>query len=71
MFRVHEYPANHAGSFLAGFSGFVSLANYTFSKNLSDAPDFRSPMFESAAPQDNSNLRRKRDSPAMCVIVSL
>ena len=32
------------------------LANYTYSKNLSDAPDFRSPMFESAAPQNNSNL---------------
>lgn len=36
--------------------GLTFLANYTFSKNLSDAPDFRSPMFESAAPQDNSNL---------------
>ena len=36
--------------------GWTFLANYTYSKNLSDAPDFRSPMFESAAPQDNSNL---------------
>ena len=36
--------------------GWTFLANYTFSKNLSDAPDFRSPMFESAAPQDNSRL---------------
>jgi carboxypeptidase family protein len=36
--------------------GLTFLANYTFAKNLSDAPDFRSPMFESAAPQDNSNL---------------
>jgi hypothetical protein len=36
--------------------GWTFLANYTFSKNLSDAPDFRSPMFESAAPQNNSNL---------------
>jgi len=36
--------------------GWTVLANYTFSKNLSDAPDFRSPMFESAAPQNNSNL---------------
>jgi hypothetical protein len=35
---------------------WTMLANYTFAKNLSDAPDFRSPMFESAAPQDNSNL---------------
>jgi hypothetical protein len=40
--------------------GFTFLANYTFSKNLSDAPDFRSPMFESAAPQDNSNLRLEK-----------
>jgi len=36
--------------------GLTFLANYTFAKNLSDAPDFRSPMFESAVPQDNSNL---------------
>src|SRR6266403_798603 len=36
--------------------GWTMLANYTFAKNLSDAPDFRSPMFESAAPQNNSDL---------------
>jgi len=36
--------------------GLTFLANYTWSKNLSDAPDFRSPMFESAIPQNNSNL---------------
>jgi len=36
--------------------GWTLLANYTYAKNLSDAPDFRSPMFESAIPQDNSNL---------------
>jgi hypothetical protein len=36
--------------------GFTLLANYTWAKSLSDAPDFRSPMFESAIPQDNSNL---------------
>jgi len=36
--------------------GWTFLANYTFARNLSDAPDFRSPMFESAAPQNNSNL---------------
>jgi len=40
--------------------GWTFLANYTYGKNLSDAPDFRSPMFESAAPQDNSNLRREK-----------
>src|SRR6266481_2103811 len=40
--------------------GWTFLANYTFAKNLSDAPDFRSPMFESAAPQNNSNLRAEK-----------
>jgi hypothetical protein len=40
--------------------GFTLLANYTWSKNLSDAPDFRSPMFESAIPQDNSNLAAEK-----------
>lgn len=40
--------------------GWTFLANYTFGKNLSDAPDFRSPMFESAAPQDNSSLRLEK-----------
>jgi hypothetical protein len=36
--------------------GWSFLANYTFAKNLSDSPDFRSPMFESSIPQNNSNL---------------
>lgn len=36
--------------------GFTFLTNYTFSKSLSDAPDFRSPMFESVAPQNNLRL---------------
>ena len=36
--------------------GLSLLANYTFSKNLTNAPDFRSPMDESAIPQNNSNL---------------
>jgi hypothetical protein len=40
--------------------GWTFLANYTFSKNLSDAPDFRSPMFESAAPQNNADLRAEK-----------
>jgi hypothetical protein len=37
-------------------SGLSLLANYTYAKNLSNAPDFRSPMFEAAIPQDNNNL---------------
>lgn len=40
--------------------GWTMLANYTFAKNLSDAPDFRSPMFESAAPQNNSDLAAEK-----------
>lgn len=40
--------------------GLSLLANYTFAKSLSDAPDFRSPMFESAIPQDNNNLRGEK-----------
>ncbi len=40
--------------------GLSLLANYTYSKNLSDAPDFRSPMDESAIPQNNSNLRAEK-----------
>ena len=40
--------------------GWTFLANYTFAKNLSDAPDFRSPMFESAAPQNNANLKLEK-----------
>ncbi len=40
--------------------GWTLLANYTFAKNLSDAPDFRSPMFEAAIPQNNSNLEAEK-----------
>ncbi len=41
-------------------AGLSLLANYTFSKDLSDAPDFRSPMFESTVAEDNSNLRAEK-----------
>jgi len=40
--------------------GLSFLANYAFSKNLSDAPDFRSPMFESSIPQNNSDLAAEK-----------
>ncbi|HYM78297.1 MAG TPA: carboxypeptidase regulatory-like domain-containing protein [Candidatus Dormibacteraeota bacterium] len=40
--------------------GLSFLANYTFAKNLTDAPDFRSPMDESAIPQNDSNLAAER-----------
>ncbi len=41
-------------------AGLSLLANYTFAKNLSDAPDFRSPMFESSVPQNSSNLAAEK-----------
>jgi hypothetical protein len=40
--------------------GFTFLANYTWAKNLSDAPDFRSPMFESSIPQNNNDLAAEK-----------
>jgi hypothetical protein len=40
--------------------GLTFLANYTWAKDLSDAPDFRSPMFESSIPQNNNNLAAER-----------
>jgi hypothetical protein len=40
--------------------GISLLANYTFAKNLSNAPDFRSPMDEATIPQNNSNLSAEK-----------
>jgi hypothetical protein len=40
--------------------GLSLLANYTYSKNLSTAPDFRSPMFEAAIPQNNNDLNAEK-----------
>ena len=40
--------------------GLTFLANYTWAKDLSDAPDFRSPMFESSIPQNNNDLEAER-----------
>src|SRR5581483_8038572 len=42
--------------------GLTLLANYTYAKNLSDAPDFRSPMFESAISQNNNDLTAEKGS---------
>jgi len=36
------------------------LGNYTWSKSLSDAPDFRSPMFEATIPQNNNDLEAEK-----------
>ena len=40
--------------------GLRLLANYTLAKNLTNAPDFRSPMDESAIPQNNSDLAAEK-----------
>jgi hypothetical protein len=40
--------------------GFTFLANYTWAKDLTDAPDFRSPMFESSIPQNNNDLAAEK-----------
>lgn len=40
--------------------GLSFLANYTYAKNLTNAPDFRSPMDEAAIPQNNSNLNAEK-----------
>jgi hypothetical protein len=40
--------------------GLSFLANYTFAKNLTNAPDFRSPMDESSIPQNNNDLNAEK-----------
>jgi hypothetical protein len=40
--------------------GLSLLANYTFAKALENAPDFRSPMFEAAIPQNDNDLNAER-----------
>ena len=40
--------------------GLSLLANYTYAKNLTNAPDFRSPMFESSIPQNNNDLNSEK-----------
>ena len=41
-------------------NGLSFLANYTFAKSLENAPDFRSPMFEAAIPQNNNDLNAEK-----------
>ena len=40
--------------------GFSILANYTFSKSLDTAPDFRSPNHEAVIPQNDNNLAAEK-----------
>jgi hypothetical protein len=41
-------------------NGLSFLANYTYAKSLENAPDFRSPMFEAATPQNNDDLAAEK-----------
>ena len=41
-------------------NGLSLLANYTWAKSLTNAPDFRSPMWESSVAQNNSNLEAEK-----------
>jgi hypothetical protein len=41
-------------------SGLSLLANYTWAKSLTNAPDFRSPMWESSVAQNNSDLEAEK-----------
>jgi hypothetical protein len=40
--------------------GLSFLANYTYAKNLTNAPDFRSPMDESSIPQNDNDLTAEK-----------
>ena len=54
------YEAGYVNVRRRFFHGLTFLGNYTWSKNLSDAPDFRSPMFEASIPQDNNDLAAEK-----------
>jgi hypothetical protein len=54
------YDAGYVNLRRQAVKGLSFLANYTWSKSLSNAPDFRSPMFEAAIPQDNNNLAAEK-----------
>jgi len=47
--------------------GLTFLANYTWSKSLTDAPDFRSAMMQPAIPQNNSDLKAEKGLNGMNV----
>ena len=50
--------------------GLSFLANYTYAKNLTNAPDFRSPMDEASIPQNNMTSKPKKVRAVMCAIAS-
>ncbi|HEY6412564.1 MAG TPA: carboxypeptidase regulatory-like domain-containing protein [Edaphobacter sp.] len=54
------YDAGYVNVRRRAVKGLSFLANYTWSKSLSNAPDFRSPMFEAAIPQNNNDLAAEK-----------
>jgi hypothetical protein len=54
------YDAGYANVRRRFSRGWTFLANYTFAKSLTDAPDFRSPMFEASIPQNNLDLSAEK-----------
>jgi len=54
------YDAGYVNARRRYANGLSFLANYTFAKALENAPDFRSPMFEAAIPQNNDDLEAER-----------
>ena len=54
------YDAAYIGLRRRYSNGLSFLVNYTYAKNLSNAPDFRSPMFEAAVPQNNNDLNSEK-----------
>jgi hypothetical protein len=54
------YDAGYANVRRRASNRLSFLANYTFAKALEGAPDFRSPMFEAATPQNNYDLKAEK-----------
>src|SRR5258707_29241 len=54
------YDAGYANVRRRYSHGLSLLANYTFSKSLTNAPDFRSAMDESSTPQNNDDLNAEK-----------
>jgi len=54
------YDAGYVNARRRASNRLSFLANYTFAKALENAPDFRSPMFEAATPQNNDDLKAEK-----------
>jgi len=54
------YDAGYVNARRRYANGLSFLANYTYAKALQNAPDFRSPMFEAATPQNNDDLNAEK-----------